>query len=345
MRRTATIGIFGGLFLAMTAGPLKAQIPQYRIQDLGTLGGYHSFAYGINSAGQVVGNSETGFPPAPTHAFLWDEAEGLRDLRTLGGSHSYAYGINAAGQVVGCSNTESGETHAFLWTRDANDGEPSNPQMKDLGTLSGGNSCALSINDFGVIAGVSGALYAEHAVIWDPTGKITDIAPGAASSINSLGQVSGAVTIQGTSTDAFRWDPKTGLQDLVSAGQASSINDNGQFVGWFSTTSRSHGFLYDDKTGVVDLGTLNDCDCFSSAYGINNSSQIVGGMITLGEVQFALLWDSQREIHNLEDLVPPDSGWRLQEARAINGAGQIVGYGYNHGGSGHAFRLINSRAN
>lgn len=337
VRRTVIIGILLGLSIIVASGRATAQIQQYTIQDLGTLGGYYSFAYGINSIGQVVGNSETGFPPAPTHGFLWDEAEGMTDLGTLGGRNSYAYGVNTLGQVVGCSNTADGDTHAFLWARDKNDGVPSNPQMEDLGTLSGGNSCALSINDSGAIAGVSGALYAEHAVVWDQTGQITDIAPGSANGINSLGQVTGAVRTQGTSTDAFRWDPESGLQDLVSAGWAQSINDDGQFVGTFSTPSRSHGFLYDDSSGVVDLGTLNGCDCFSNAYAINNSSLIVGDMITLGEVQFAILWDSQHGIHNLDDLLPPESGWRLQEARAVNDAGQIAAWGYNQGG--HAVRL------
>lgn len=339
MRRTATIGILWGLFLIVAGGRAMAQIQQYTVEDLGTLGGYYSFAYGINFIGQVVGNSETGFPPSPTHAFLWDDAEGISDLGTLGGSNSYAYGINALGQVVGCSNTGDGDTRAFLWARGKNDGVPTNPQMEDLGTLSGGNSCAYSINDSGLIAGVSGALYAEHAVIWDQTGQITDIVPGSANGISNLGQVTGAATTQGTSTDAFRWDSKSEFQDLVSAGWGRSINDDGQFVGTFSPPTRSHGFLYDDRNGVVDLGTLNDCDCFSNAYGINNSSQIVGDMITLGEMQFALLWDSQRRIHNLDDLLPPGSGWRLQEARTINDVGQIAGYGYNHGGSGHAVRL------
>ena len=332
MRRTMTMGIFLGLSIIVASGRAMAQMPRYTIQDLGTLGGYYSFAYGINSIGQVAGNSETGFPPAPTHAFVWDEAEGMTDLGTLGGRNSYAYGINALSQVVGCSNTADGATHAFLWARDKNDGVPSNPQMEDLGTLSGGNSCAYSINDSGAIAGVSGALYEEHAVLWDQAGGITDIAPGSANGINSLGQVTGAVRTQGTSTDAFRWDPNGGLQNLVSAGWGQSINDNGQFVGTFLAPSRSHGFFYEDNTGVVDLGTLDGCDCFSNAYGINNSSQIVGDMITLGEVQFAILWDSQRGIHNLDDLLPPGSGWRLQEARAINEAGQIAAWGYNQGG-------------
>ena len=70
MRRTVSIGILLGL-LVLAGGRAMAQAQQYTVQDLGTLGGYYSFAYGINSIGQVVGNSETGFPPAPTHALLW----------------------------------------------------------------------------------------------------------------------------------------------------------------------------------------------------------------------------------------------------------------------------------
>ena len=66
-----------------------------------------------------------------------------KDLGTLGGRLSEAYGINDAGVVVGAANTQSGETHAFLWTL----GSP----MRDLGSLSpstGGNSWANAINEF-----------------------------------------------------------------------------------------------------------------------------------------------------------------------------------------------------
>jgi len=338
-----SIGTCLGLFLVSTMRPPAAQAQPYTARDLGTLGGYYSFAYGINASGQVVGNSEIDFPPTPTHAFLWDEKEGMRDLGTLGGRNSYAFSINSAGQVVGCSNTMSGETHAFLWTRGGDDGVSINAEMKDLGTLSGGDSCAYGINDFGLIAGFSGFLYAERAVIWGTAGEIVDIAHGRATGINSLGQVAGAVTIRGTITDAFLWDPVTGLQDLGVVGGdypqswATSINEYGQVVGSSSTASRSHGFLYNGETDLVDLGTLG-CDCFSDAFAINNSDQIVGDSVTLGEMQFAVLWDSQGQIHNLNDLIPAGSGWRLQEARAINDAGQIAAWGY-HDGPGHAVLL------
>jgi probable HAF family extracellular repeat protein len=73
------------------------------MQDLGTLGGLFSFAYGINARGQVVGESFYG------RAFLWEAETGMQDLGTLGGA-SFAYAINARGQIVG-----SASTHAVLW--------------------------------------------------------------------------------------------------------------------------------------------------------------------------------------------------------------------------------------
>lgn len=90
--------------------------------DLGTLSGSYntnSVAYGINSAGQIVGISYlSSIANAPYHATLWSKSAGIwaiTDLGTLGGTNSWAHGINSYGQIVGYSNTANGEQHAALW--------------------------------------------------------------------------------------------------------------------------------------------------------------------------------------------------------------------------------------
>ena len=74
-----------------------------RLEDLGTLGGSSSWAYGINDSGQVVGGSVTAreeFVP-----FLYDRGT-MYDLSTLIADPSgtvpfVAYAINNFGQIVG----------------------------------------------------------------------------------------------------------------------------------------------------------------------------------------------------------------------------------------------------
>ena len=76
------------------------------MQDLGFLeGGYGSEAYGINAAGQVVGEADAN---GYMRAFLKDPGQPMQDLGDLGGGASRAWGINDAGQVVGRSDYESG---------------------------------------------------------------------------------------------------------------------------------------------------------------------------------------------------------------------------------------------
>jgi probable HAF family extracellular repeat protein len=95
--------------------------------DLGTLGGtadgYTSYAYAINSLGQVVGTSKT--PTDPTrdtnHAFFADVTGPMQDLNDLipagtGWVLREAHGINDSGQIAGFGTAPNGEQHAFLLT-------------------------------------------------------------------------------------------------------------------------------------------------------------------------------------------------------------------------------------
>src|SRR5437016_12602987 len=70
------------------AASFAAQAQTYTITDLGTLGGSFSVALGVNSRGQVIGNSFTTGDQA-LHAFIYSDGR-MRDLGTLGGSSSSA---------------------------------------------------------------------------------------------------------------------------------------------------------------------------------------------------------------------------------------------------------------
>jgi probable HAF family extracellular repeat protein len=165
-----------------TAPTVNAASP-YRMIDLGTLGGFCSFGYGINEQGDVVGTSEAA--SGQLHAFLW-QAGVMTDLGTLGGSFSRAFAINNRRQIVGESETAFGESHAVLWE----DGT-----LTDLGMLGGPQSWASSINERGQIVGTVTLGSARRAVLWHK-GEMVDLGTlggsfGYAIDINSRGDVVG----------------------------------------------------------------------------------------------------------------------------------------------------------
>ena len=85
------------------------------MQDIGTLGGTSSWAYGVNDHGQVVGESKVA---GEIHAFLYLDGV-MRDLNDLIDPTSKwrlnkAVAINNAGQIVGTGRNPSGQEHGFL---------------------------------------------------------------------------------------------------------------------------------------------------------------------------------------------------------------------------------------
>jgi probable HAF family extracellular repeat protein len=293
--------------------PLEARcLLSYTITDLGTFGGTLSNGNAINNRGQVAGGADL-VGGTVSHPFLW-QAGVLHDLGTLGGSNNNgADSINDLGQVVGVSGgrpflwsrasglIDLGSTgwvanhinnrtevvgelntppHAFLWK----DGS-----YLDLGTLNGGTSTAVGINDRGWVVGQSWG----RAFLWT-----------AGTGMHDLGTLDGASG--GTSG-------------------ANAINDLGQIVGGsYSITFGTTHAAYFTRQGVTDLGTLGG---FSEATALNDLGQVVGDSYgTFGH--HAFLTDlAGGPMVDLNTLIPPDSGWTLFSAEGINDAGQIVGSG------------------
>jgi len=178
----------------------------------GGLQGYNSYAYGINTEGIVVGNSDS--PDGTTHAVAWTlKPRVIVDLGTLGGSYAQANAINDASPflAVGFSTlVGDAQTDAFVETQGVG------PQ--DIGTLGGSYAQANGVNDSGVVVGSSNITGDTdvHAFVWTQSGGMVDLnslLPGGSpfielSSANGIaadGTIVGIGLAQDGQYHAFSW--------------------------------------------------------------------------------------------------------------------------------------------
>ena len=346
------------------------------LTDLGALtDGASSGPNAINAAGVIAGISETGaidplseFPPE-FDAVVWKDGQ-IIDLGTFGGTFSYANALNNRSQVVGLAlNTlphsftldECGagiptttQARAFIWQGDGG--------LRELGTLGGSDSCALVINQRGLVAGHSFTNFTPNLVTGVPTddpflwedGEMRDLGTlggtqGHPNGINDRGQVCGNSNLAGDlTTHAFLWD-RGQMKDLGTLGGtfsiAQALNENGEVVGGATTTDDQafDGFLW-RHGAMTDLGSVAGYGC-SIASSINSNGQVVGRSFEcLGEASHAFLWEKGGPAIDLNTLVPSDSGLTLIDATFIGDGGEIAGQGVLANGDEHAFLLIPNAA-
>jgi probable HAF family extracellular repeat protein len=273
---------------------------------LGTLGGAHGEAQGINDAEMLVGWSHNagGF----RRAFQWTSGGGMVDLGVLAGrNNSEALAVNADSEIVGTSlnfGLTPSSRMAFLYL--PVDAYGLGAGMNSLGTLGGTQSVAMDINDSGRVVG--GAQNASE-----------DFRP-------------------------FRWDSGT-MTDLGTLGggsflpdhRAEAVNSSGNIVGRsYTAGGDAHAFFWDGS--MDDLGVLTG-GSKSWAFGINDSDVVVGTSEVTGGVYRTFVWDETNGMRNLNNLIPTGTGWTLIRATDINNDGFIAGFGTNGSAENRAFLL------
>ncbi|HEX4936388.1 MAG TPA: hypothetical protein VFV33_24570 [Gemmatimonadaceae bacterium] len=203
-----------------------------------------------------------------------------------------------------------------------------------LGTLGGTSASSSAINAQGDVVGsartpgdvaVHGFLHVGGSMV--DIGVVGGDSCSIANDVNDQGQVVGAsdyaceannrpsLFVNGTHSYLF------GLFDF---GQATSINNAGQIVGWSGSTSGPHAFLLSGGA-TTDLGTLGGRDSF--AYAINDRAEIVGDAATAFPTLAVPFPPTRAFLYSagtMRDL--GTLGGTHSFARSINNRGEIAGY-------------------
>jgi probable HAF family extracellular repeat protein len=222
--------------------------------------------------------------------------------------------------------------------------------VTELGSLGGGLSHGLGINQAGEVTGGSVTLSAyanDHAFLYS-NGQMTDLGTldggrlgtdSQGSGINNRGQVAGYSSIPGGS-HAFLYSNGQ-MKDLGTLGGqsslASDINDAGQVTGVANTSAgASHAFLYSNDQ-MMDLGTLGGS--YSGASAINNAEQITGTSYTSTGPAHAFLYSNGQMI----DLGTLGQSYISSSGADINNSGQVTGDSSMSNGASRAFLYSNGQ--
>ncbi|MCC7373458.1 MAG: tandem-95 repeat protein [Verrucomicrobiales bacterium] len=266
-------------------------------------------AFAVNGVNAITGFMRNN---SSRDAFVWRNGVFTSLAPRISGSDSIGYDLNLNGDIVGSFINAAGTRRAFLL--------PTTGAMIELGMPSGfaNGAEALGVSRSGLVAGYSLATDGRgRAMLWN----------GAA--VVNLGVLPNQSPVHDDS-------------------RAMAINDAGVVVGFSSPskepTSPRRAFLY--EAGLMrGLGTLTN-GTFSEAWDINSFGQVVG-RADIGTQPKAFLYTSGA-MRDLNDLIHDarvtkdgvssnvdfkSSGWSLEQARAINTAGAIVGIGTRDGNS------------
>ncbi len=283
---------------------------------------------------------------------MWSLNSGMQGIGVLsGGVFSEAYSITDSGLAVGYSLDSQGVSTPFVWTKGAG--------MSALPTFSGATySFAGQANAKGAIAGSSNSGANPSVILpvaWIKSGNayklltlptLSGAVISLCCSINNSDEGAGVAFLDYTGTNYHAFLVKaTGVNDLgtLPGGTISNgiwINSSGVVAGYSNSSASGSNWIavaWDPSKKIHSLGTLPD-GTSSAGNGINDSNQIVGFSSTATSTSDAMIWTQKGGMKDLNNLIPPNSGWVLVLANSINNLGQITGYGTING-ENHAFLL------
>ena len=292
--------------------------PRYQVTVIAPLPGLDWVALGdINNSGHAVGasGSATSSFRVPV-IYRNGQVERLADFRGA------AVAVNDFDQVIGYFGDEENPAE-FLWT-----GGP----VINLTQIAGENLLLVAINNRGEISGRYHQLDPEGGqrvfMYRDGVFRTLGAWPGAQpTSMNNLGQIAGFYDGPDGLWHAVLFRDG-GLQELgglpgAEMSIAYSINDRGDVAGgsFFPGVFQVRTFLY--RNGKLrDIGTLGDNA--TSPLRINNSGDILG-ISAVDSENFRVFLYHHNKMHDLNDLILPNSRWQMFGADSINDRGEIIG--------------------
>lgn len=287
------------VFQVAKLGPPGVEGRAYGISENTLVVGWSYLSVGASNQKAVVFNG--GVPLASSASPILPPV----DLGNFGTDNSRAYDVNRAFVIVGAAATAAGPSHAFRHVG-ASPLQPSD----DLGTLGGLNSEATGINERGQVAGWSDLVRCagrsvRHAFLWE-NNQMRDLGTPYPRLPVTINEPSGA--------PRRIWWAST-MTRVPDGDGGNCINDrdgNPQIVGYTE--------LY--YTAVPPQPYDPNC---------------IRPTAEPGMFHRAFMWDGT--MHDLNDMIPSNSGWYLTEAWGVNDRGQIVGRGL-HNGSFRAFVLL-----
>ena len=276
----------------------------------------------INDSGKVVG--KTIFH----HAATWTVRGGVEELPVPNSFHfAEAVGINNYDEIIVNATDAAGSKHqAFVYSRGR------------FAALPGTQAIARGINDSHVIVGeaiVAGET-TPKAVAWI-NGILQPISTCCGSTMKAINKTGSMIGDRYDTLGRYHAFLRGADQELNSIGpeerysSAIAINDAGHVL----LQAFPDVYLYSSER----LESIKMSKFLNGPHALSNCDVILGSFGPYSDKDRAFIWDKITGFQDLNDLIPANSGWKLEAAVGIDSRGEIIGRGDYMEGDDQGFLL------